>query len=103
MISLYAAIGFASLLLILASKSHKIMNLVSAAHPLAYLLLTAYILSSATLPAYFFADEYFFIDHLGIFEVLITSILFFLAAIYSKGYIEGSIRLKEMNAENLKL
>ena len=103
MMSFFAAVGFGILLLIVASKSHRAMNLLSVIHPAAYLILAAYSLSYALLPQYFFGGGYFFMDHLGLFEVSVSSFLFLLAAVYSKGYLEGSMRIGEMSQETIKL
>lgn len=99
----YAAVGFAALLMILLSKSHKSMNGLSVLHSFAYLLLTIYALTYVKLPAYYLADKYLFIDHFGLYEVLITSMLFLLASVYSKGYVEGLMNIGELDRANLKL
>ena len=67
----YALIGVVILLLTIASKSHKHMNILSVLLPAAYLVLGLYTLSSSVLPHYFWYDNYFFIDHLGLYEALI--------------------------------
>jgi len=98
----YAAISAAVLLLVLFSRSHRVMNALTMLHPLAYLTLSAYSLSYLNLPAYFFADGYFFMDHLGLYEALITAVLFILAASYSNGYVERSVKMGDMASANIK-
>ncbi|NLE04833.1 MAG: hydrogenase membrane subunit [Crenarchaeota archaeon] len=99
---LFALIGLAIVLLTIASKSHKQMNLLSVILPIVYLVLGFYTLFSVALPHYFWYDNYFFIDHLSIYEALITALVFFFASVYAKGYIKGSIKLGEMSSANLK-
>ncbi len=100
---IYAIVGLAVLLLTIASKSHRTINLLSIVLPASYVALVLFTVAYNTLPSYLFDGEYFFVDHLGIFEVLITAVLFLLAALYARGYIEGSISMGEMSRVNLKL
>jgi len=100
---LYAGIGLAILVLILSARSHKTMNALSKIHAAAYLLITIYALMYTALPSYYLADRYFFMDHLGAFEVIISALLFFLSAVYSKGYVEGLMKIGELDRGNLKL
>jgi hydrogenase-4 component F len=100
---LYALIGFVILSLIIVSKSHRIMNLLTILLTTLYVVLGLDVLFNSVLPQYFWYDNYFFIDHLGIYEALISVIIFMFAALYAKGYIEGSIKLGEMSTNNLKM
>lgn len=101
---LYAVVGAVLLLLLmLFSRSHRAMNALTLLHPLAYVLLSAYALAYLGLPAYFFAGGYFFMDHLGLYEVLITALLFFLATVYSNGYVERSVKAGDMASGNVKV
>jgi hydrogenase-4 component F len=102
-IALYAVVGLAVLLLTVASKSHRTMNILSIVLPAAYIALTFFTLTCAAVPAYSLGDNYFLIDHLSLYEILICVFLFLLAALYSHGYIEGSIQIHEMDRSNLKL
>jgi hydrogenase-4 component F len=60
-------------------------------------------LLTATLPVYGLGSDYFLIDHLSIYEILIAVTLFLLAAIYSRQYVKDSIFIHEMDESNLKL
>ena len=102
-LAIYAFVGVAVLLLTLASKSHRTMNILSITLPAAYVVLTLYTLTYAATPAYSLGDNYFLIDHLSLYEILICAFLFLLAALYSHGYIEGSIEIQEMDRSSLKL
>ena len=102
-LALYVLVGIAVLLLIVISKSHKTMNILSTALPATYVALTLFTLTYAALPAYSLGGNYFLIDHLSLYEILISTFLFLLAALYSHGYIEGSIEMHEMERSNLKL
>jgi hydrogenase-4 component F len=71
--------------------------------PATYLALTLYTLLSATLPSYGLGGNYFLIDRLSLYEILIAVTLFLLAVIYSRQYVKDSIFIHEMNEGNLKL
>ena len=71
--------------------------------PASYLILTLYTLLTASLPAYGLGDNYFLIDHLSLYEILIASSIFLLAAVYSRQYIKDSIFIHEMDEKNLNL
>ena len=102
-LALYVLVGVAVLLLTVISKSHRTMNILSIALPATYVALTLFTLTYAALPAYSLGGNYFLIDHLSLYEILISAFLFLLAALYSHGYIEGSIEMHEMERSNLKL
>jgi hydrogenase-4 component F len=102
-LSLYALVGLAILLSVILSKSHKTMNILSIILPATYIVLALYTLASDELPNYLLGGNYFLMDHLGIYEVLISAVLFLLAALYAKSYIEGSIEIGEMSRSSLKL
>lgn len=102
-LAIYALVAVAVLAATVLSKSHRIMNALAAGLSASYIALTLYALLSADLPAYGLVSNYFLIDHLSIYEILIAAILFLFAAIYARGYVESSIEINEMNRSNLKL
>jgi hydrogenase-4 component F len=102
-LALYAFIGLAAALFVVASKSHRAMNAVTIALPAAYLIIAFYSLANLPLPSVGLGGNYFFMDHLGVYEVIISAVLFLMAAIYAKGYIERSIDMGEMSQSSLKL
>ena len=90
-LAVYALAGVAVLVLTVFSKSHRTMNILSIILPAACLALTLFTLTYGAIPAYSLGGNYFLIDHLSLYEILICAFLFLLAALYSHGYIEGSI------------
>lgn len=102
-LALYVVIGVVITVLTVFSKSHKTQNTLSVILPITYLALTLYTLLSAALPSYGLGGNYFLIDHLSLYEILIAATLFLLAAIYSRQYVKDSIFIHEMNESNLKL
>ena len=102
-LSVYALVGVTVLLLTIVSKSHRTMNVLSITLPASYVGLTLFTLAYATLPGYSLSGNYFLMDHLSLFEVFISAVLFLLAAFYARGYIEGSIEIGEMDRSSLKL
>ena len=103
MLTVYGLVALGVLLLTLLSKSHRTMNVLSIVLPASFLALTLFILTYSRLPGYALGGGYFLVDHLSLYEVLISAVLFLLAALYSRGYIEGSIEIHEMDRINLKL
>jgi hydrogenase-4 component F len=102
-LAIYAIVGAVVLLLTVLAKSHRTMNILSVALPAVYVSLTLYTLAYAAIPAYSLGGNYFLIDHLSLYEILISAVLFLLAALYAHGYIEGSIEIQEMDRSSLKL
>lgn len=102
-LAIYAIVGLTVLLLTIFSKSHRTMNILSIILPAVYVVLTLFTLTNAAIPAYSLGGNYFLIDHLSLYEILISAFLFLLAALYSRGYIEGSIEIHEMDRSSLKL
>jgi formate hydrogenlyase subunit 3/multisubunit Na+/H+ antiporter MnhD subunit len=61
------------------------LNTFTILHGACYLGISIYVLAAVDLPVFFF-KQYLFIDSLAIYEVLITTKIFLLAAIYGHGY-----------------
>ena len=93
-----------ALILIALSHTHRQMNMVCIAEAALFLVFALYYIMAGQIPvsALTIGNEFFFIDHLGIFEVLITTVLFLLAAIYARGYVEGLIESHELGKGSLK-
>ncbi|MBI4014823.1 MAG: hydrogenase membrane subunit [Candidatus Aenigmarchaeota archaeon] len=102
-ILLYAVTTALALAVAALSKSQKLMHWTSIAHAMAYLLISVYTIIYAVIPTFYMDNRYLFIDHLGIYEVLIASVVFLLAAIYAGGYADCLISAKELDRKNLKL
>ncbi len=96
-------VGAAVLALVLLSRSHRVMNVLSLAHATAYVGIVAYALARLPLPLHADGSDYLFLDHLGAYEILVASVVFFLAALYLEGYIESLIRAEELPKRNLRL
>jgi hydrogenase-4 component F len=95
-------LNLAVLVLILASKSPKSMNLYTILNAFAGLVAVGYTLISEKLPIYFLSNNYLFIDTLSAYEILISSIIFLLAAIYARGYVDSLIKAGELNPRNTR-
>lgn len=81
----------------------RLLNLLTLAHAVITLSLTIFALSSLSLPQFYLSGRYLFIDSLSVYEVLIASFVFLLAALYAQGYVRSLLRAREINRENLKL
>lgn len=101
----FVLIGLLAILLVLASRTHRQMNAACIGEALLVLCLAVYLLLSGQVPvsSFVIGNQYFFIDHLGIYEVVIASVVFLLAAIYARGYVEGLIESRELGKGSLKL
>ncbi len=97
----FTVVGLAAAAIVLTVRSHRVMTLATLAHALSYFAFAALALSSP-MPAHEMGGG-FLIDHLAIFEMLITASIFALVAIYSSGYAESLIATKLLYRKNLNL
>jgi len=97
-----AAIGVAAAALLSVSRSHRTLQILSISHAGGCLTFVLYGLAYYSLPVYY-GGGYLFIDHLGLYEAMIASAVFLLAAVYAGGYVEGLIEAKELKRENLRI
>lgn len=102
-LALYGLIGLTFVVLTMIAKSHKIMNTFAVGLSAVFLIMALSSLAVVEVPSYTGGGSYFFMDHLGVYEVIISAAIFLAATVYAKGYIEGSIEMREMNAGNLKI
>lgn len=98
----YLSVGAIALALITLSKSHKTMNAFFILHTLTFLAIGIYALFTTTAP-FETGSEYFYVDHLSLYEVLIAALLFFLASVYANGYVESLMHAQELHRNNLKI
>jgi hydrogenase-4 component F len=91
------------LLAVILARSFKAMNYASIAYAAFIIALSVYLLGWAQLPLKFLNSHYFFIDTLGAFEIMVTGIIFFLAAVYAGGYIKCLIDEGELSKTNVML
>ena len=101
----FLLVAAGALILIGVGRTHRLMNTACIVEAALFLVLAAWLLVSGQVPAsaFLIGNEYFFIDHLGIYEVLIATIIFLLAAVYARGYVEGLLETREFGKGSLKL
>ena len=101
----FILIAVAALVLIAVGRTNRQMNAVCIAEAALFLVLAVWLLLSGQIPVSSFVvgSQYFFIDHLGIYEVLIATVIFLLAAIYARGYVEGLLESRELGKGSLRL
>jgi len=101
----FIACTAAALLLIALSHTPKRMNLICTAQAVLFVIITVFVLLFEVVPvsSFLVGSQFFFIDHLGIFEILITAIIFSLAAVYARGYVDGLLESGELEKGSLKL
>lgn len=95
----------AALAVIALSRTHRQMNTACIAEAALILVIACWFVLNGQLPvsSLVIGNQYFFIDHLGLFEVLIAAVIFLLAAIYARGYVEGLLENRELGKGSLKL
>ena len=101
----YILVALAALAVIGLTTTHRRMNGACIVHALLYTILTVYVLLSRPVPGASFltGSQYFFMDNLGLFEVLIASVIFTCAAVYAGGYVESLLASGELEKGSLKL
>ena len=101
----FVLVSLAALVIIAATRNHRQMNTACIAQALIFAALTAYIVLFQQVPVVSFlvGSQYFFIDHLGLFEVAIATVIFSCAAVYARGYVEGLLSSGELEKGSLKL
>jgi hydrogenase-4 component F len=87
------------------SHTNLRMNAVSVAHGLVFGAVTLAALLTSPIPinSFIVGSQYFYIDHLAIYEVLITIVIFTLSAVYAGGYVESLIATGELEKGSLRL
>jgi hydrogenase-4 component F len=84
------------------SSKNLLLNNLTLGHTILYIVATIFVIIRLPLPVYALSD-YLFIDSLAIYEVVITLIVFLLAAIYGRGYINNLLVRGEVKPELLEL
>ncbi|MFA6332263.1 MAG: proton-conducting transporter membrane subunit [Methanoregula sp.] len=104
-IAAFVITAFAALVLVAVSRTHRQMNSICIGEAAVFLILAVWLLLSGQVPVLSFVlgNQYFFIDHLGIYEALIATIIFLLAAIYARGYVDNLLESHELGRGSLKL
>jgi hydrogenase-4 component F len=101
----FVLVSLVALVIIAATRNHRQMNTACIAQGLIFAVLTVYIVLFQQVPVVSFlvGSQYFFIDHLGLFEVAIATVIFSCAAVYARGYVEGLLESGELEKGSLKL
>jgi hydrogenase-4 component F len=101
----FVLIALAALVIIGLCHTHRLMNAACIAEAALFTLLAAYLLLSGQVPmtSFVIGSQYFFIDHLGICEVLVSTMIFLVAAVYARGYVGGLLESHELGKGSLKL
>jgi hydrogenase-4 component F len=101
----YVLCAVAALVLVAISRTHRQMNMAAIGLGLLFGAITGYILLCVQVPVdtFMVGNGYFFIDHLGLFEVIVATVIFTLAAVYARGYVENLLISGELETGSLKL
>lgn len=101
--TLLILVSLAVFIIILSSKSHKIMNDISILYSGFIIIFFAYLLFKGNFPISFSNNNYLLVDGLSIYEIIIAGIIFLFSSVYAKGYVECLIKEKELNKTIIKL
>lgn len=101
----YIIVALATLVVIGLCTTHRQMNYSCISHAFLYTVLTVYVLLFQQVPvaSFLIGSQYFFMDHFGLFEVLIASVIFTCAAVYAGGYVESLLKSGELEKGSLKV
>jgi len=94
----FVLVSVLALVIIAVSRNHRQMNTACTLQALIFCLLMVYLVVFQQVPvvSFLFGSQYFFIDHFGLFEVFIATVIFTCAAVYARGYVEGLILSGEL-------
>jgi hydrogenase-4 component F len=101
----YITMALVALAIIGLCRTHRQMNAACILHASLYVVLTTYVLIYQQVPvaSFFVGSEYFFMDHFGLYEVLIASVIFTCSAVYAGGYVESLLVCGDLQKNSLKL
>jgi len=92
-----------SIILIITIKSKSLANTLTVVNSLIVIASSIYLFIQVTFPISFLSNDYVLIDALSLYEILITGVIFFLAAIYAKGYVSLLIKENELRESNIRI
>lgn len=101
----YILTALAALATIALASTHRQMNAACIVVSALYTVLTVFILTCCPVPvtSFIIGSQYFFMDCLGLYEVLIASVIFTCAAVYAGGYVGSLLGSGELGQGSLKL
>lgn len=103
----YALPGLLVLIILLLplrmERYGRFLNFLTLAHATTCLALTIFALGSVSKPQYYLSGQYLATNALSLYEVLIASFIFLLAAFYARGYVRSLLRAGEITRENVQL
>jgi hydrogenase-4 component F len=102
-LALYAIPSFIIICLLLivgkraASPDNFFLNNLVIIQAFIYIGISIWLAGWVELPVYFLENEYFYIDRLSMYEILITSAVFLLASIYARGYVSSLLKTGDLD------
>jgi hydrogenase-4 component F len=101
----FASCAALALVLVAMSRTHRQMNLVVIGQGVIFAAIAVYTLLAEQIPvtSFLIGNGYFYLDHLGLYEVLIATLIFTLAAVYARGYVDHLLSSGELEWGLLRL
>ncbi len=101
----FILVAILAIIFIAFCRTHRQMNVVSIAQAVIYAGVSFAILLWQQVPvnAFLVGNGFFFIDHLGLYEAIITTVIFTCAAVYAGGYVENLLSSGELEKGSLRL
>ena len=98
---LFPIITLVILLLQAVQHTHRAMSFLGVCHSALSLILTVVLVAFPDIwPS---NSPFFMIDHLNLFLMLITGVIFTCASVYAVGYIDGLIKTGDLNRRSLRI
>jgi hydrogenase-4 component F len=83
-------------------RNNHFLNTFAILQAVLYLSLALFVAAGFKLPFGFMQNGYFYIDALSLLEIIITGLVFLLAAIYARGYISSLVETGEIDVSMLR-
>ena len=84
-------------------QDNRFLNLFVILQAAIFLVVTTWAFTTLKLPVGFLHGDYFYIDSLALYEILVTNIVFLLAAVYSRGYVSSLVEAGELDGSILRM
>lgn len=82
-------------------RKHSVARVFSVIHGAAYLGISIYAIAAGKVPVSYFGGRYLLIDNFAIYEILIASAIFLLAAVYAMPHSKDLVQSGELSEKNI--
>lgn len=97
---LYLVLAGVVIILQMVQHKHRLMSLLGVVHSAGSLVITLVLIMN---PGRWADDSFILVDHLNLFVMLITGIVFTCASVYAVGYIDSLVRSGDLDKRSLRI